>query len=51
MKILAAVMDVVHVKIFGKKGRYSYPSKVRKYLVYVPRKVVPKVKSCYNKDV
>ena len=36
MKILAAVMDVVHVK----KYRYGYIiSKVKKYLVYDPSKV------------
>ena len=48
MKILAAVMDVVFVK----KCRYGYIiSKVKKFLVYDPTKVVPKVRECYNKDV
>ena len=38
MKILAAIMDVVHVK----KYRYGYIiSKIKKYLVYDPSKVTP----------
>ena len=39
MKILAAVMDIVHVRVFGKKGRYSYPLRVEKFLVYDPNVV------------
>lgn len=38
MKILAAIMDVVHVK----KYRYGYfVTKIRKCLVYDPSKVTP----------
>ena len=49
MKILAAIMDVVHVRLFGKKGRYSYPSKVKRCLVYDPR--IVKVAECdYEKE-
>ena len=41
MKILAAVMDVVHVKT-DKKIKQYYITKIKKYLVYDPSKVAPR---------